>query len=147
MGYVYVLLNLIAFALIWRQGTKLDRVAVVLLGLSIAVGAFAWRWEIDGWRIGSALVNATMFVSIMALAERHDRWWMVFFCTVQLLIMATHLVPFILPERSFQMTGYVMRQALWALNTLLFFVAAWECWAARRFDREHRHDLQLQGSR
>jgi len=145
IGYAFVALNLVAFLLIWRQGTKLDRVAVVVLVASIFAGAFAWRWDIGGWRAGTAMLNVTLFVALASLTERHDRWWLVFVSAIQLLITATHLLPFLVLQ-SFQMTGFVIRQILWGLITVLFFVAAWECWAARRFEQESlEHDHQLRG--
>lgn len=144
IGYAFVALNLVAFALIWRRGTALDRMAVGVLVAAIVVGAFAWRWDIHGWRAGTALLNVSMFLALWALTERHDRWWLVFLSAAQLLITATHLVPFMVPG-SLPMSGFVIRQALWAVITLIFFAGAWECWAARRFLESHENDHQLRG--
>lgn len=145
IGYVLAALNLIAFVLIWRQGTGWDRVAVIILAVLIVAGAFVWRWQIDGWRVGSAILSFATFGALMIPTERHERWWLVFCSSFQLMIAVTYLVPFIVPERTFQMTGYVIRQGLWGVITLLLFAAAWECWAARKLAQEMQDVRHLQG--
>jgi hypothetical protein len=141
IGHAFAALNLIAFILIWRQGSTLDRVAVGVIAAAIIIGAFAWTFTIGTWRAGTAALNLALFLAMWLLAERHDRWWLVIFCSLQLLIIATHLLP-VMSDAHFTMSGFVVRQVLWGLITLLLFAGAWECWAARKFALEGRDDDQ-----
>lgn len=126
VGYVMLALNLWAFSLIWRWGGRLDRAAVLVNVAVIAVDAFSSQWTVGTWRAGSAVTNLAHFIMMLGLAERADRWWIVVTCSLSLMTLTTHLLPLMSPDHLV-MTGWIVRQAIWAAITAVFFAGAWEC--------------------
>ncbi|MNN97095.1 hypothetical protein D3C81_2161920 [compost metagenome] len=63
---------------------------------------------------------------------RSTRWWLVLAAALQLLVVCTHLLPFLSSQLT-AWTGVTVRLALWALISLTIFGGAWEAMADRRF--------------
>lgn len=92
----------------------------------------AYSLRIGGWRVGLGLVNIALLIGLVWLAERWDRWWLVFVAAIQLLICLTFIMPLMTDDFSVR-TGIAIRLGLWGFISLLLFAGAWEASAARRF--------------
>lgn len=139
--------NLIAALLLVWKGGRPERIAAVLILALLVLEPLAYPVRINAWRVGGGLVNLVFFLGLVWLAERWDRWWLVFVAAFQLLLIVTFLMPLMTDEFSVR-TGIAIRLGLWAVISLLLFFGAWEAWADRRFVREgahHANDLRRGG--
>ena len=132
-----LVLNAIAFALmLWRGGWP-ERVAVALLVVSILAEPLVVPIQLNTWRVGVAGLNGGLCVALWVLSFRADRWWLILAAGVQFIVVLTHVIPWLSPGQ-WSWTGATIRLVLWCLLSLIFYLAAWEGWAAKRFALEGR---------
>lgn len=125
--------------MLWRGGWP-ERIAAMLLIAAVLVEPLVIGVTYGTWRIGIASLNLALLIGLGVLAFRAHRWWLIPAVGIQLVIVLTHLLP-LLTYSLGTWTGATMRLALWATLSLLFFAAAWEGWAAKRFAQEGGHEL------
>jgi hypothetical protein len=123
--------NLLAFAFLLWRGRCADRIAVAAFALAIVAEPLVGALTVGSWRAGTSGLNLVLFVIVWWLAERADRWWLVFVASAQFVIVATHAMP-LLSENAILWSGIALRNGLYVLISLLFLVGAFEAWADRR---------------
>lgn len=139
--------NLIAVLLLTWRGDWPERLAALLVLALLALEPLAFSLKVEAWRVGGLLVNLGFLIGLVWLAERWDRWWLVFAAALQLLLFMTFIMPLMTDEFSVR-TGISVRLGLWGGISLLLFAGAWEAWAARRFAQEgDNHDQTLRSGR
>ncbi len=139
---ILILANLIAFSLLlWRGGT-VERLAVAALSAAQVLSVILLPWDIDGFRIGVMLVDVALFGSLWALAEYGRRWWLVACAGFQLIIVVSHLAPFLAQERL-GWAAVTLQWVAWSFVSLTAFVGIWEASAARRFAQEGRDGARM----
>lgn len=139
--------NVLALLLLLLRGERPERIAAVLVIAILVIEPLAYPLRINAWRVGGLLVNLGLFVGLAWLAERWDRWWLIFVGGLQLLLTMTFLMPLMTDEFSVR-TGIALRLGIWGAISLIFFVGVWEASAARRFAQEAaQHDPPLRRSR
>lgn len=132
IGYILWSLNIAGLAfLVWRGG-RVERYAAALLATYILVEPLVLPLQLSTWRIGLAGLNLALFAGLWRLSVRSHRWWLVLAAALQLLVVCTHLLPFLSSQLT-AWTGVTVRLALWALISLTIFGGAWEAMADRRF--------------
>lgn len=127
--------NLAAVLLLLWRGDRPERIAAALILGLLILEPLAYPLRINAWRVGGLLVNVGFFIGLAWLAERWDRWWLIFAAAVELLLAMTFVMPLMTDEFSVR-TGIAVRLGLWGIISLILFAGAWEAWAARRFARE-----------
>lgn len=134
--------NATAFAGIIRWGRGWERVAVGALMVSILADPFLAPLSIGTWRAGVAIPNAVLLAALWASAHRSDRWWLIAASSLQLVIVATHLLP-VLTSVHLVWSGFMLRRSLYVIMSLVFLAGAWEALADRRLRRGTQHGLAI----
>lgn len=139
-GLVLIASNTVACALLLWQGEKVEWKAVAMIVAATVCEALLGRWLIGTWSIGLAMTNLALFLGLWWLTERHDRWWTFLAASVQLVILASHLVPLI--SSGFRRWTLMTIQAgLWTTVSILLFLGVVEAWLARQYQAsENSHD-------
>jgi hypothetical protein len=117
--------------LVWK-GARVERYAAAMLATYILVEPMVLALQLSTWKIGLAGLNLALFIGLWRLCARATRWWLVVAAALQLLVVCTHLLPFLSSELT-AWTGVTVRLALWTLISLVIFGGAWEAVADRRF--------------
>lgn len=138
IGGLLLVFNLVALGAVAWRGDRCERITVAVILAAILVEPFLQPIQISTWRIGVAVGNVALFLALWLLAERAERWWLVFAASIQLLIVATHLIP-LTTDQSYTWSGVSLRLGLWSVLSLILFVGAWEAWAARKYAQEGAH--------
>jgi len=118
-------------------GRPVDRWAVAAIVASIMIETVAAPLSIGGWRVGVALTNTALFLILWGLAERGERWWLIFAAASQLLTVVSHAWPWITPGIH-TWSGVGLRRALWLAFTAFLYIGALEAWLSRRLALEAR---------
>ncbi|RZJ83802.1 MAG: hypothetical protein EON88_28170 [Brevundimonas sp.] len=140
MEYLVVYgLGLVPLLILSGIGRPVDRWAVAAIVASVVVETVAAPLQIGGWRAGVALSNTALFLILWALAERGERWWLIFAAASQLLTVISHAWPWITPGIH-TWSGVGLRRALWLAFTAFLFLGALEAWLSRRLAQEMRLD-------
>ena len=132
IGYVLWSFNIVGLALLAWRGARVDRYAAAILATYILVEPLVLPVQVSTWKVGLAGLNLALFIGLWRLSVRSTRWWLVLAAALQLLVVCTHLLPFLSSQLT-AWTGVTVRLALWALISLTIFGGAWEAMADRRF--------------
>lgn len=131
IGVGLFLVNLAAFVLlVWRGGWPERLGSAALLSCILAEPLLA-GWQVGTWRLGLLFVNGLLFLALWALAERFDRWWLIFVAGFQLIIVVSHVIP-MANDRYFTVALIGIRMGVWVLISLTLFIGVWEGWASRK---------------
>lgn len=132
IGYVLWSFNIAGLALLVWRGAHVERYAAALLATYILVEPLVLPVQLSTWKVGLAGLNLALFIGLWRLSVRSTRWWLVLAAALQLLVVCTHLLPFLSSQLT-AWTGVTVRLALWGLISLTIFGGAWEAMADRRF--------------
>lgn len=132
IGYVLWSLNCAGLALLAWKGARVERYAAALLTTYILVEPMVLSLQLSTWKVGLAGLNLALFIGLWLLSARSTRWWLVIAAALQLLVVCTHLLPFLSSQLT-AWTGVTVRLTLWTLISLTIFGGAWEAMADRRF--------------
>jgi hypothetical protein len=132
IGYLLWSLNLTGLALLIWKGERVERYAAAMIAAYIFLEPWLQPLQLLSWRVGLAGLNLALFVGLCRLSARSTRWWLVLAAALQLLIVCTHLLPFLSSDLTIW-TGVAVRLALWTLISLTIFGGVWEAMADRRF--------------
>lgn len=135
LSIIMLAANLLAFGLMWRAGEAPERWGVALVLCSFVLVMLAQDVRIGSWKVGVGGVNLLLFLALWFLAERWARWWLIALSGFQLIILLTHLLPLI-NQANLLNTGVIARKLVWVGVSIVFFFAAWEGGAAKRFRLE-----------
>lgn len=127
--------NLLALGLMVWRGAWPERIAAPIILIAIFVEPFLYPVQIGTWRVGSGLLNLSLFLAFWTLSEKADRWWLVVAAAIQLIILTTNLMPLMTGDFTTH-TGVAIRSGLWVGVSLTLFASVWESSAAKRFARE-----------
>lgn len=137
LNILLLVANAVGLFLLFLKGERPERIAAMLVLLTVLAEPFVQNYQIGNWRIGIVLVNGALLAGLWILSEIANRWWLVFATALQLVLVLSALMP--LMTREFIVdTGVAVRLALWAVIILVLFMGVWEASAARRFAREAR---------
>ncbi|MNS14765.1 hypothetical protein D3C72_463890 [compost metagenome] len=125
-------LNIAGVALLAWKGARVERYAAALLATYILVEPLVLPFHLSTWKMGLAGLNLALFIGLWRLSAHSTRWWLVLAAALQLLIVCTHLLPFLSSQLT-AWTGVTVRLALWTLISLTIFGGVWEAMADRRF--------------
>jgi len=134
---VLIAANAVGFSLLLWKGRSDDRLAVLVMTLTL-IGSFALAevtW--NGMRAGLLAMDLLCFVGLWLLAERAGRWWLVLAAGFQLIGLLGHLAPFLAQERL-AWALITLLWGVWTLVSITVFFGVWEVLADRRFAREER---------
>lgn len=120
-------------------GRPVDRWAVAAVVASVLTETLAGSLHLGGWRAGVAASNTALFLILWALAERGERWWLIFAAASQLLAVISHAWPWITPGIH-TWSGVGLRRALWLASTGFFYLGALEAWLSMRLAQAARAD-------
>lgn len=132
IGYVLWSLNIAGLALLAWRGARVERYAAALLATYILVEPLVLPLHLSTWKIGLAGLNLALFMGLWRLSARSTRWWLVVAASLQLLVVCTHLLPFLSSQLT-AWTGVTVRLTLWTLISFTIFGGVWEAMADRRF--------------
>jgi len=132
IGYFLWSLNLAGLALLVWKGARVERYAAAMIAAYILLEPWLQPLQLSSWRVGLAGLNLALFVGLWRLSVRSTRWWLVLAAALQLLIVCTHLLPFLSSDLTIW-TGVAVRLTLWTLISLTIFGGVWEAMADRRF--------------
>jgi hypothetical protein len=132
IGYALWSLNIAGVALLAWKGARVERYAAALLATYILVEPLVLPFQLSTWKMGLAGLNLALFIGLWRLSAHSTRWWLVLAAALQLLIVCTHLLPFLSSQLT-AWTGVTVRLALWTLISLTIFGGVWEAMADRRF--------------
>ena len=118
-------------------GRPVDRWAVAAVVASVAIETMAGDVAWGTWRAGVAITNLGLFLVLWALAERGERWWLIFASAAQLLSVLSHVWPWITPGIH-TWSGVGLRRALWLTLTGILYLGVLEAWLSRRLALEAR---------
>lgn len=136
-------LNLAAFALMAKNAQGEDWLGMAMYVAALILELFVSDIRINTWMAGLAGVNLLLFLGLWYLAERYDRWWLFLGAVTQLATVATHISPIFNGDHWVD-SGTALRNILYVLTSVSFFVGAWEVREVRRFAREaRRHGTQM----
>lgn len=115
-------LSVVSMALLFWKGRRPERIAgLCLLGLMIGSGLV----DYDGaWKVAALSVTAAVVLAWLSLA--YDRWWLIFALGLQLLAVATHLIPLVDPDYRLW-AAVTLRLAIWTGLMLLALFGVLEC--------------------
>ncbi|MFK0299602.1 hypothetical protein ACIQTU_10325 [Brevundimonas sp. NPDC090276] len=131
IGYALWSLNIAGLALLAWKGARVERYAAALLATYILVEPLVLPFQMSTWKMGLAGLNLLLLIGLWRLSARSTRWWLVLAAALQLLIVCTHLLPFLSSQLT-AWTGVTVRLALWTLISLTIFGGVWEAMADRR---------------
>lgn len=77
------------------------------------------------------LSSLVVFVGLLVLALRSDRWWLLFACGCQMLALSTHVVTLIRLS-DLMWSAVSIRWLCWLILMLIALAGAWEGRAMRR---------------
>mgnify|MGYP001584608443 CR=1 FL=1 len=132
IGYLLWSLNLTGLALLVWKGERVERYAAAMIAAYIFLEPWLQPFQLSSWRVGLAGLNLALFVGLCRLSARSTRWWLVLAAALQLLIVCTHLLPFLSSDLTIW-TGVAVRLTLWTLISLTILGGVWEAMADRRF--------------
>jgi len=115
----------------WK-GARDERCAAALLATYILIEPLVLPLQLSTWKIGLASLNVALFAGLWGLSVRSTRWWLVVAAALQLLVLCTHLLPFLSSQLT-AWTGVTVRLTLWTLISLTILGGIWEAMADRRF--------------
>lgn len=95
---LYLVVSLVAMALIWLKGGHPERLGVVfwLVGWVLQVPLNDIR--VGDLRWGVALVDLASLAAFLWLALRYERWWPLGVSACLVLVVTTHLAALLVPE-------------------------------------------------
>lgn len=132
IGYLLWSLNLAGLVLLVCKGARVERCAAAMIAGYLLLEPWVQPLQLSSWRAGLAGLNLALFVGLWSLSARSTRWWLVLAAALQLLIVCTHLLPFLSMDLTIW-TGVAVRLTLWTFISLTIFLGAWEAVADRRF--------------
>ncbi|MGR6534079.1 hypothetical protein [Brevundimonas sp. RM1] len=132
IGYALWSLNIAGLLLMAWKGARIERCAAALLATYILIEPLVLQLQLSTWKIGLASLNLALFAGLWLLSVRSTRWWLVLAAALQLLVVCTHLLPFLSSQLT-AWTGVTVRLTLWTLISLTIFGGVWEAMADRRF--------------
>lgn len=132
IGYLLWSLNLAGLALLVWKGARVERCAAAMIAAYVLLEPWLQPLQLSSWRVGLAGLNLALFVGLWRLSASSTRWWLVLAAALQLLIVCTHLLPFLSSELTIW-TGVAVRLTLWTLISLTILGGVWEAMADRRF--------------
>lgn len=129
--------NLIGLGLILWRGEWIDRAATLALVAVVALTGVLQLLNVPGLMVWIAVLDVLLFLTLWALAERGERWWIVALAGFQFIAVIAYVAPFFAWERL-KWAVISVNWAVWMLDSLCVFLGVWEASAARRFAREGR---------
>ena len=94
----YLLLSLAIFAWAWMRGGHTERTGVAVFVLAFLASFMLQRVTLNQFRLGDAVVDLGMFVALVWLALRRDRWWTLVAAAFGGLTMIAHALMFATPD-------------------------------------------------
>lgn len=112
--YAILILTAVSIALLLWKGRQPERLAGLCL-LVLMVGSGFVDLQAP-WRVMALSVTAAVILGWLSLA--FDRWWLVFALGLQLLAVATHLIPLVDPDYRIW-AAVTLRLTIWVGLMLL----------------------------
>jgi hypothetical protein len=94
----YLLLSLSIFAWAWMRGGHTERTGVAVFVFAFLASFMLQSVTLREFRLGEAVVDLALFVSLVWLALRRDRWWTLAAAAFSGLTMIAHAVMFLTPH-------------------------------------------------
>ena len=94
----YLLLSLSVFAWAWLRGGHTERAGVAILVLAFLASFMMQPITLGQFRLGDAIVDLAVFISMVWLALRRDRWWTLAAAAFGGLILIAHALMFLTPN-------------------------------------------------
>ncbi|WP_420479710.1 hypothetical protein [Brevundimonas sp. FT23028] len=119
----YLVLSLAVFATAWMRGGHTERTGVAIFVLAFLLSYLAQPLDLNGFRLGEAIVDLGFFAAIVWLALRRDRWWPLAAAACAGLTLIAHAMVFMTPD--LQQTHIRMDVASrWGIGVLMVLCLA-----------------------
>lgn len=126
--HVVTLVSFLTLGLLLGFGRLAERIAAVALLVAMCGTPFVDHLHIGEFRYGVAILSAGLFVTLIVLALRTDRWWLIAAAGVQLLAIGLWAATIL---GDLQIWGAVtVRIVIWWQLMLLALFGIWEARAA-----------------
>ena len=94
----YLLLSLLVFAVAWMRGGHTERAGVAIFVLAFVASLLAQPLTLNNFRLGDAIIDLALFVALVWLALRRDRWWTLAAAAFGGLTLIAHAMMFMTPN-------------------------------------------------
>lgn len=128
----YLLLSLGVFAWAWLRGGHTERTGVAVFVFAFLASFMLQAVNLHGFRLGEAIVDVLMFVALIWLALRRDRWWTLAAAALAGLTLIAHGLIFMTPrlEEAHIRMDVASRWGIGVLMVLCLAAGVIERWMA-----------------
>lgn len=123
-------LTLVTLSLLWIFGDKIDRVAAFTLVATMLLAPLVQNFVIDNLRWVGAILAILLFLTLLGLSLKSDRWWLLAAAGCQLLAVGSYAAAIARPD-SLIWAGVTVRWIVWLEIMLVGLFGVWEARAAR----------------